>query len=412
MRRYILFLLFLCLHWTARGQTDFEYRYWFDKDESSMKTGTSDNGNRNIDVDISGLSCSMHFIHIQVKGQEGDWSAPVTRNFVKYVSDGLTGYYWIDKETAVNQQQIQSPYGKLDLDISGLDDGLHCFYFHAGYQDGTYSPAQVRFFVKKTGVTGENWKYRYWIDKGGQNVVSGQYTGEPVMLDVSDIDNGFHLIYFQVESSGSASLPVMSMFLKVPQTDNTADLTCLCFIDGELFEKEMIPSGSRLAGLNLDVAGLSQGLHHMLVQVVMPDGSATNVADRFFLRSVTDEEYSGMKLYYSLDGKDFCSQADGYCEGLYHFDIDVTALEDGEHTITYFLAADNGTSTDVCTASFIKVPVEQTGIGICEDDFSGKVDVYGIDGKIIRKKTLKEDALEGLRPGIYIIGNTKIVKEK
>ena len=83
MQRYILFVLFLCLQWVAQGQTDYEYRYWFDKDEANMQTGTFTPGSLHLDVDLSTLDASLHTIHIQVKDSEGEWSSPVSRYFVR-----------------------------------------------------------------------------------------------------------------------------------------------------------------------------------------------------------------------------------------------------------------------------------------------------------------------------------------
>ena len=62
MRKYIIFLMALCLHSAARGQT--QYEYWFDNDHSTAVTSTSSL----VEADVSGLSETLHAIHIQVKG--------------------------------------------------------------------------------------------------------------------------------------------------------------------------------------------------------------------------------------------------------------------------------------------------------------------------------------------------------
>ena len=42
MRKHILlFILFSCLPWAARGQSAYEWRYWFDTDKDQQLTGTT-----------------------------------------------------------------------------------------------------------------------------------------------------------------------------------------------------------------------------------------------------------------------------------------------------------------------------------------------------------------------------------
>ena len=98
MQRYILFVLFLCLQWVAQGQTDYEYRYWFDKNEANMQTGTFTPGSLHLDVDLSTLDASLHTIHIQVKDSEGEWSSPVSRYFVRKATALTPLVYWLDNQ--------------------------------------------------------------------------------------------------------------------------------------------------------------------------------------------------------------------------------------------------------------------------------------------------------------------------
>ena len=105
MRRTLFFALMLCLQWTAWGQVtyDFTYdfRYWFDADESSQRTGSMTAGSGHIDADLSGLDCSFHTIHIQVKDTAGVWSVPVTRHFIKIPEkSAVRPYYWFNNDYA------------------------------------------------------------------------------------------------------------------------------------------------------------------------------------------------------------------------------------------------------------------------------------------------------------------------
>ena len=64
MHRKLLILLLLCLCIVARGQAVYEYRYWFDGDESTMHTGTSTDDAWQMDFDIGSLDASFHIVHL------------------------------------------------------------------------------------------------------------------------------------------------------------------------------------------------------------------------------------------------------------------------------------------------------------------------------------------------------------
>lgn len=292
MRRYLL-LLFLCLSHAVWSQSCYEYRYWFDTDDASPQTGTSTSGSWHIDAGLDELSCSLHAIHIQVKDEEGEWSVPVTRYFVKSATRNIRGYYWMDNDTEM--KTLESLSGELSIDVSDLSDG-------------------------------------------------------------------FHVFRCQVEDGDAASVPVMNMFLKIPQTEGVEYLTCVCSIDGEQYKQEKVTTSGGIVSWPLEVDDLYQGLHRIQIQVVTPSGAATNIVDRFFFRSTTAAEYAGMKLLYAVDEQDYYSQSGTSSGGLYHFDVDVASLEDGLHRITYMLMSDTGTSTKVSTAFFIKTPVGGPGI--------------------------------------------------
>lgn len=294
MRRYILFVLFLCLHWVAWGETQYTYRYWFDNDGQTMRTGTSDGSALHLDADLTGLDVAFHTIHLQVKDSKDVWSSPVTRSFFKL--------------------PVQSERGT----------------------------------------------YRYWMDGDHEHAVSGQYTGGEMMVDVSAVDDGFHLLYMQVDCGNAPSAPQTKMFIKVPQLDG--NLTCLCSIDGKVYKQEKVTSAGGALNWVLDVDALEQGLHRMQVQVVTPSGAATSVSDHFFLRAATRTEIAGMKLLYNVDGQSFKSVKGSGADGLFHFDLNVAELEDGLHRLTYLLSSETGTSTKVSTSFFVKTPVGGYGI--------------------------------------------------
>ena len=182
MQRYILFVLFLCLQWVAQGQTDYEYRYWFDKDEANMQTGTFTPGSLHLDVDLSTLDASLHTIHIQVKDSEGEWSSPVSRYFVRKATALTPLVYWLDNQVQPSEMSAQS--GHFDLDVSALDDGIHLLRLQLSQlTEGSSSPVS-KFFVKMP-LSNQN-TLLSWFDSDHENVKKLEYNGgKPFLLDVS-----------------------------------------------------------------------------------------------------------------------------------------------------------------------------------------------------------------------------------
>lgn len=360
MRRYILFALLLCLQWTARGQATYDYRYWFDSDEKNLQTGTATGNSWHIDADVSELSCTYHSIHMQVKDTAGVWSAPVTKHFVKMPYGGMmNAFYWFNGKYG-DRKKLASATGKLSIDVSEIPDAMNYFHFQATDENGNSTIPRTAFFLKTPQK--KNMTYRYWVDNDNSTLRSGEFKDDVMMLDVADIDDGFHVINFQVESNGNASAVVNRMFIKIPQTENIGEMTCLCFIDGKVYKQEQVPSEGGLVDWTLDVSPLSQGLHRIQVQVVTPTGAASNVYDSFFFRTTMDGELKEMKFVYSVDGEDYKTTEGTFNNGLFHFDVDVASLSDGLHRLVYMLANENGTSTKMSSTFFIKTPVGGQGI--------------------------------------------------
>lgn len=172
MRKTILFLLFLCAHWVAQGQMPYEYRYWFDGDESGQRIGTSATPQWSMALDLDGLSQSFHSLHFQVK--DTVWSSPVTRYFLKVPEEGpKTFTYWFDngyREAAT----ATVTDGTAVLDVSQLTDGMH--FMHMVYDmDGQNSLPKTAVFWKQP-LEGQL-RYRLWMDNDPGTQQSGDYNG-------------------------------------------------------------------------------------------------------------------------------------------------------------------------------------------------------------------------------------------
>lgn len=358
MRRKLILLLFLCLCIMARGQALYEYRYWFDGDESTMQTGSSDNSAWQMDLDIGALDANFHIMHFQVKDAKGVWSVPMTRYFIKLAQKQTTNIeYWFDNDT--KKKSVLASGGKADIDVSALAEGMHIMHLQASTSGVSYSSPQTAVFWKQAMVA--NTKYRLWFDNKSEDTISGKYTGKPVVIDVSKLDDGFHILHAQVESN-TPSKPLTSMFIKVPQTQGIEYMTCALMVDEELYKQEKVSTHGGIVNWTLDATGMKPGLHKAQAFVVTQSGAATAVKEAFFYRSMTTTERSNMKCLYSIDGDNHYTEAGTLNGNLYHFDIDVANLSDGFHRLSYMLMGEDGTSSKVMTSFFVKTPLGGNGI--------------------------------------------------
>lgn len=241
----------------------------------------------------------------------------------------------------------------------------HCLtVFHTlSYQikggDGSFSNIVQRQFYKMAPVSAMT--YRCWVDDDYTTLSSGTFTNAPFLIDVSNVDDGFHVLHLQLE--GNAPTPLITKpFLKIPQTDDVDYLTCLFLIDGKIFQEKKLPSSKGIINWELDASALTQVFHQAQVQVVTPSGTATNVQNISFFRTTTNDEMDGLHLVYSIDGSEYHTETGNIGDGIFHCDLDMSSLDDGLHRISYMLTNGKGINTEIRTQHFMKIPLGGYGI--------------------------------------------------
>lgn len=358
MHRKLLTILLLCLCIATRGQATYEYLYWFDGDENTVHTGTSANNAWQMDFDTGSLDDNFHIVHFQVKDAKGVWSTPLTRCFLKLAQRELTKIeYWFDNDTQKKQQLASG--GKADIDVSKLDEGIHIVHIQASASNSSYSPVQTAIFWKQ--AIAADTKYRLWFDNNPENMVTGKCTGQPIIIDAKELDDGFHLVHAQVENV-TPSKPHTSMFIKIPQTQGVDYLMCAFMVDGKMYKQEKVPSKGGNVSWNLDAVDITPGLHKAQAFVVTPSGAATGLKETFFYRAMTTQERGNMKCLYSVDGSEHYTEAGTLSGNLYHFNLDLSGLDDGFHQLSYMLVGEDGTSSRVMSSYFYKTVAGGNGI--------------------------------------------------
>lgn len=358
----MLLFIALCLHGLARGQTsDYTSFYWFDNQQGKPTVLPTVDGT--FDIDASALSDGLHAFHYIVAMKEGGLSAPFTSYFLKASQDEepIKGFYWFDSQQG-KPTVLPTVQGLFDLDVSSLSEGLHSFHYAAMKEDGGISTPYTGYFLK-TPFGDATIKGLYWFDNEPTAYEAPNLNGL-FNVDVSSLSDGFHQFSFIASQSGSGlANPSTCYFLKIAQVAENDSLTCLCSVDRQLRHIEKLPQQGGVIHWDLDMQDISDGIHHIQLQAVTKSGALSNSYSTYFMRLTSMEELSEMRCVYAIDGSSMNSNSNvvGH-DGCYHFDLDLSDLEEGLHYISFLLHNERGTSTKVQTRFFLKTPLGGNGI--------------------------------------------------
>ena len=359
MKRLLLFLCCISLSWLARGQAAYEWRYWFDMGLPTGNTGRVFGERFTIETDSYGLSEGIHTINMQVTDTAGRFSPPFAQLFY-HVTDNTVKklHYWFDNEEALTHS-IPMTQGNFSIDVSGLAPGLHFIYCIAEDAAGNRSDALCRAFYRQPKQSALRWSY--WFDEEENARATIPLPNGVVMIDISELQEGFHVFHSQVLENASSDITT-TMFIKVPQTEGTDYMTCISTVDGNLVAEEKLSAAGGILKWDMDVSKMDVGLHKAMFQVITPSGAASTIAERYFIREITSKELGNMKCVYAIDNQETYSQAGTHSNGVFHFDLDVASIENGLHRIAYMLVCEEGVTTPQKTAFFWKTPLGGDGI--------------------------------------------------
>ena len=339
------------------------YRYWFDKEEKVKETSYV-NGISNLDATT--LDEGFHMLHYQVVDSKGEVSPVRSFSFFKIAAEdkGFKDYvinniqYWFDKEEKVKETSYVN--GISNLDATTLDEGFHMLHYQVVDSKGEVSPVRSFSFFK---IAAEDKGFKdyvinniqYWFDKE-EKIKETSYVNGISNLDATTLDEGFHMLHYQVVDSKGEVSPVRSFsFFKIAAEDKG-------FKDYEInniqywFDKEKkIKEASYSNGIsNIDVATLDEGFHILHYQVVDNKGEVSPVRSTSFFRVAKSyipfKEYAIKEVHYWFDNKKETTLIGEYRSGI--TELDLSTLKEGDHTIHYQIVADNGELSPIRTALF------------------------------------------------------------
>lgn len=190
--RLTAFLVLLAAIGTARGQTAYSYRYWFDGNVSTLKTGSAQ-GEATLEADISALAKgSVHSLHFQGHDADNHWSPVRTTFFFIPNTDtqSVKARYWLDDNDAA-ATTTATPGGTIDLDISHLSIGTHAVHYQTYNAAGEASPVRTTYFYMDV-LQPATLTCHIWIDDNQSEAQAFPLTDEDITMEAEDLSVGMH----------------------------------------------------------------------------------------------------------------------------------------------------------------------------------------------------------------------------
>lgn len=373
--------MLLALIGSARGQTAYSFRYWYDAGDSVVYTGSA-SGEATVELDIGSIAKgAIHALHIQALDSRNKWGAVHTSYFfyTRGGTEGTTGRYWFDNEEA--RQTAPTVNGMLSLDTESLGCGVHALHVQMFDADGGASPVQTAYFYKdEKGSTA-----RYWFDSETSMKTATTIDGI-LSLDIENLACGVHALHFQSFSAKGVASPVHTAYFYKGAEGKTARY----WFDNE---KTMQTVSTVNGLLELDIASLDYGIHAVHFQAFSDGGVASPVQTAYFYKKEgadvstlscrlwIDDEERAAKTYALADG-DIVMEATGLSYGMH--DLHVTLLSAGGQVVAQTTVAFEVLDPDGIT--LVKA-------------FEGDDVWYDVAGRRLPK----------MQKGIYIKGGKKVL---
>lgn len=358
MRFFFAFLVLLLLPWTAKAQALDDLYYWFDNDPVPKQTGKISGPTIQIQPDVSHLETGFHTLYVLAVDTTGAHSNLIGRMFFKTPKSNsiFDLLYTIDSERV--PQKMRFIDGNVSLDVSKYKTGMHFINYYSVDENGDMTNAGNACFYRSPMESDH--KISYWFD-GDTVATEVRSFKDGFIVDVTRIKEGLNTIHFQIDENTN-SVFQSEYFIKIPQIENTGDMSLICIIDGKIVGHEKITAHEGIIKCDMDVSNMDIGLHKAMFQLVTASGIGSTIAETYFIRTMTNEDVTSMKCSYTIDGIHHRT-FDGICtNGVIHFDLPVEDIEYGIHRIDYRFVAKNEVSSTQGSAWFYKSAVGDVGI--------------------------------------------------
>ena len=355
-------------------------QFWFDNDFDNAVTIATDNANSvifNASLDTDALKDGVHTLNFRFQDTNGLWSCVKGMLFIKNMAqwtnaqgNGIHAYqYWIDNDfdnavTSMADDKKDFLFSE-SIDLNTLKNGVHFLYTRFQDKNGIWSGVHGHLFVKRPADDTEIQlntvtDMQFWVDNGFENaetisVTGGSNTVFTSTLDLSEYDEGIHILCYRFRDKKGKWSSVSSQFLMKNVADlyHTAnnDIRAMQYwIDGNYDNALMLTANGNDFSLleNIEANALNDGLHTLNFRCVDNSNVWSATASQFFFKHGTHTllPYNTIaRLEYWFDN-DFGEKAEVALDEGADLTIlnklDATALEYGLHTLNFRFMDKNG----------------------------------------------------------------------
>lgn len=197
----VLFGLMLCCGLNAQTRT---IEYWFDNNDGQSVT-TSFSGNVwDTELDVSQFNDGFHVLHYQLS----DTTLSPIKSFLFHKKSTIENtnqqyFYWFDNQYS-NMQSGTLGDGILMFNVESMRAGLHTL--HLMLKNDNYSSVKSYLFIKtEMADLGVNLHYHCWFDEDYDHQQTGMLGDGNLLLDVTALADGEHIVRFYLEGSTVAA---------------------------------------------------------------------------------------------------------------------------------------------------------------------------------------------------------------
>ncbi len=395
MRRFIYLLIWLLLPAWLSAQTNISaVEYWYDGDytTASRQTVTGADVSFTDLLNVSSLEPGLHTATFRFQDDRGVWGAVLTKFFAYYPGStpGIRQItdveYWYDGNYSSSVVMPLSPGVSVDLntllDVNSLINGLHTVSCRFKDDRGTWSSPLIRFFkvVKSTGLQ-QIVALEYWYNDDYANKISNTFAPTGLlnlneMLDISTLPIGFQFVSIRLQDEQGKWGPVASWFFTKENQEDLPELHQLSaleyWFDGDYSTVQTDPvAATPLLNIDtdLDVSALNDGLHMVSCRYQDEAGNWSPAFSRLFAKYPAEPApgmHNLVAVEYWFNGNLSSAVKSAIPTGseyLVDTQLDVSALSDGLHSITWRFQDEAGTWSPGRTHLFAKYEDEPITTG-------------------------------------------------
>lgn len=203
MKRTLIVLFGLMLWGGLNAQTR-TIKYWFDNNDGQSVT-TSFSGNVwDTELDASQFNDGFHVLHYQLS----DTTLSPIKSYLFHKISTIENsnqqyFYWFDNQYS-NMQSGTLGNGILSLGVENIPAGFHSL--HLMLKNDNYSSTKSYLFIKtEMADLGVNLHYHCWFDEDFDHQQTGMLGDGNLLLDVTALADGEHVVRFYLEGSTVAA---------------------------------------------------------------------------------------------------------------------------------------------------------------------------------------------------------------